>query len=158
MLPIYFAGKNDNHASIWQELTDGAPTIYGLANLCGRAISQSVAPVVPLMAEATAILAAAADRGMMDIRGSKSGYDSADRFLAVCVEIAEDRRLLFKRKENPEQTVRFLEGFRQLCQSGLVVHHLQRDFSLTATGYNAAREIDRDSIAALLEFAVEIDF
>jgi hypothetical protein len=158
MLPIHFANKDDDHTSIWRDLSDGAPTIYGFANLCGRALQHTVSPVAPLMSEANAILAAAAQRGVMDIRGSKNGFDAADRFLAVCVELAEDRRLLFKRKENPRQTMRFLEGFRQLCQSGVVLHHLQRDFSLTEHGFEAALKVDPDGVAELLEFAVEIDY
>jgi hypothetical protein len=68
-----------------------------------------------------------------------------------------EKRLLFLQKENPEQTVKFLEGFRQLCLHGLVLHHLQRDFSLSASGFVFAGSLNKDDYAASLSFASEID-
>jgi hypothetical protein len=73
------------------------------------------------------------------------------------VESELEKRLLFLQKENPEQTVKFLEGFRQLCQHGLVIHHLQRDFSLSALGFQLAQSLNPEDYASSLKFASEID-
>ena len=148
--------QNSNHS--WQDLGYGAPTIMGFATLCSRAITnRSQCDLDELCGEAKAILVAAADRGTMDIRASREPFDSSERLMAICVEFELDRRLLFLRKDDPQQTVRFLEGFRQLCESGLVLHHLQKDFSLSATGFEIAKQLNRADHESLLSFAVEIE-
>ena len=158
MLSRNFGFSEAGQASMWQELGYGALTIYGFADLCARAMIQPPDPdSVELSDEAKTILVAAANRGTMDIRASKEPFDSAERFLAVCVEFELDRRLLFLNKEEPKQTIRFLEGFRQLCQSGLVIHHLQKDFSLSAAGFDKAEKFDRGEFETLLGFAIEIE-
>ena len=152
-------GSGDSQAASWQDLGFGAPTILGFANLCSRAMT--IAPdsisADDLSPEAKTILAVAADRGTLDIRASREPFDSAERFLAVCVEHSLDQRLLFRQKENPKQTVRFLEGFRQLCKAGLIIHHLQKDFSLSAAGFEVAQILDRAEFESLISFAVEIE-
>ena len=158
-------GQDDRNPIGWEDLEKGAPTILGFAALCSRAITMCDDTVEPnfeklndaLSDEAKTILVAAANRGTMDIRGSRESFDSTERFLAVCVEYELDQRLLFMQKENPEQTVRFLDGFRQLCQAGLLIHHLQKDFSLSSIGYTFARTLERDVYSDLLGFAVEIE-
>ena len=155
-------GTGDQNQPIsWQDLEFGAPTIIGYARLCSLAMSQPQTAGSPslddLSSEAKTILVAARDRGTLDIRASRESFDSAERFLAVCVEYELDRRLLFLQKENPKQTVKFLEGFRELCQSGLVVHHLQKDFSLSAAGFELANQLKRDDFVDLLSFADEIE-
>ncbi len=158
MLSRSFGANDQNPGQSWQDLGHGAPTILGFANLCSKAISNGVvSDLGDLSDEAKAILVAAADRGTMDIRASREPFDSTERFLAVCVEFKLDRRLLFLRKDDPQQTVRFLEGFRQLCESGLVLHHLQKDFSLSASGFEIAKQLKRTDHEALLKFAVEIE-
>ena len=158
MLPRSFNSTDQTASQSWQDLGEGAPTIMGFANLCSQALtSGSVCDLQDLSDEAKAILAAVANRGTMDIRASREPFDSAQRLLAVCAEFELDRRLLFLRKDNPEQTVRFLEGFRQLCQSGLVLHHLHKDFSLSAAGFEIAKQLNRADYEALLDFAVEIE-
>ena len=126
-------GSDDQkQATLWQDLGHGSPTIIGFANLCSRAMVSDPGASLPrfedLSDEAKTILVAAADRGTIDIRADKDSFDSAERFLAVCVEFELDRRLLFLQKEHPEQTLRFLEGFRQLCQTGLVMHTCKKIF------------------------------
>ncbi len=143
----------------WTDLKDGAPTITGLANLCGAALlnPQDQLDWGQISDEAKAILVVAADRGTIDIRANRDSFDSADRFLAVCVEYDLDQRLLFLNKENPKQTIRFLEGFRELCEHGLVVHHLQKDFSLSTKGFEAAEKLNRADFESLIQFGVQLD-
>lgn len=148
----------DPQSGMWQQLGDGVPTVAGFAGLCSRVIAGLVDPPSKLSAEANAILVAAAGRGVIDIRISKDSFDSLDRFVAVCVEVGEEERLLFKQKANPRQTLRFLEGFRELCQAGLVMHHAYKDFSLTLAGFEAAEVLDRDEFKELLAFAEEVAF
>jgi len=154
--------SEDKRPTQWQDLGYGAPTIIGFANLCSQAIAQPAAEdelvsVEGLSDEAKTILVAAAKRGTIDVRADRDSFNSAERFLAICVEYELDQRLLFLQKDDPEQTIRFLEGFRQLCQSGLVIHHLQKDFSLSAAGYKLAKSLDRDRFKSLLSFALEIE-
>lgn len=154
--------SEDKQATQWQDLGYGAPTIIGFANLCSLAIAQpavedELVSAGGLSDEAKTILVAAANRGTIDVRADRESFNSAERFLAICVEYELDQRLLFLQKDDPEQTIRFLEGFRQLCQSGLVIHHLQRDFSLSAAGYKMAKSLDRGRFESLLSFAVEIE-
>lgn len=155
-------GGDDQDMTQWQDLGHGAPTIIGFANLCCQTIVQSAVPDDQVSAdglsdEAKTILIAAANRGTIDIRANRDSFNSAERFLAVCVEYELEQRLLFLQKEDPEQTIRFLEGFRQLCQSGLILHHLQKDFSLSAAGFKVAKSLNRDEFESLLGFAVEIE-
>jgi hypothetical protein len=162
MLLRNLGGDDHKLATQWQDLGFGAPTIIGFANLCSLAmcqVSDSAQSDLPqqLSGEAKTILVAAAKRGTIDIRADRDSFDSAERFLAVCVEVELDHRLLFLQKENPEQTIRFLEGFRQLCQSGLVMHHLQKDFSLSASGFAIAKSLKREEFVGLLEFGMEIE-
>ena len=151
-------------ATSWEDLGFGAPTIIGFAELCRQRITSPLNHgnaefdlSRELSWEAKTILAASANRGTIDIRANKDSFNSAERFLAVCVESDLEKRLLFLQKENPEQTVKFLEGFRQLCQHGLVIHHLQRDFSLSASGFQLAQSLNPDDYASSLKFASEID-
>ena len=140
---------SNTSATSWEDLAFGAPTIIGFSELCRQRLASPLsAPEAEsdlnqeLSIEAKTILTAAANRGTIDIRANKDSFNSAERFLAVCVESELEKRLLFLQKENPEQTVKFLEGFRQLCQHGLVLHHLQRDFSLSASGFEFAKSLN----------------
>lgn len=139
-----------------QEMTDGLPTIAAFARLCGRAIAGEVESTEPSQ-EALALVAAAKGAGMFDIRGDKDAFESADRFLAICVEVNAEKRLLFRDKTNPRQTMIFLDAFRQLCQSGFVVHHMLRDFSLSKTGFDLADTLEPKDFQELIEFALELE-
>ena len=155
MLPRHLNSEN-RQLTLWEELTEGTATIVGFATLCSLAMCGTAPPSEELSDEAKAILLSAAGLGIMDIRGSKESFDSSERLLGVCVEQGENSLLLFRRKSEPEQTIRFLDGFRQLCQTGLVMHHMQREFSLTSKGFEAAKTLDRFDLEELLEFAVEV--
>jgi hypothetical protein len=157
MLPRYLPKEDELDAFSWQDLAHGAPTLLALARLCGRALSSEspVSTSIHLMPEALAILYAARNSGVIEIRHNHLGFDATERFLAVYVEQGPDRYLAFKNREEPEKTIRFLEGFRQLCKLGLVMHHAVKDFSLTLSGFEKARSIDPALIAAELNFAVD---
>jgi hypothetical protein len=144
----------------WEDLNFGAPTIIALANICSHAMSASQTDiernVSQLSDEAKTILVAASQRGTIDIRASRERVDSVERFLAVCVEHELEQWMLFLDRDKPEQTIRFLDGFRQLCMAGLVIHHLQKDFSLSSSGFDLAKTLNRDDFKELLTFPTEI--
>ena len=156
MLQRHLGSDRDRQLTLWQELSEGTATIVGLATLCNLAMTGTADPPEELNDFAKAILVAARDRGIMEIRGSKEAFDSTERLLGVCVELSQDEWLMFKRKADPEQTIQFLDGFRQLCLAGLVMHHMMRDFSLTAQGFAAAKELKREDFQKQLAFAVEV--
>jgi hypothetical protein len=143
----------DNYLSgSWEALGNGAPALVAMAQLTAEAVVRPPdVDVEQLIPEAKAILFAARNRGVVEIKGSHLGFEAPARLLAVYVEIDEVQTLTFRDHERPEITVRFLEGFRQLCASGLVLHHIHRDFSLTAKGFEVARSIDRQEVQAWLD-------
>lgn len=142
-------------AGSWEALGAGAPVLVALAQLCSQAMVDGVAAkhvsVEGLVPEAKAILVAARGRGVIEVRGVNTAFDPAARMLAVYVEIDETQTIAFRDPNEPEVTVRFLEGFRQLCALGLVMHHLHRDFSLSTAGFELAKTIQRDDVRAWLE-------
>jgi hypothetical protein len=141
---------------LWEELGAGAPTLIGFARLCSDALAANrVGPTEDLLVEARAILYAARRRGAIEIKAVNDAFDSSERFLAICVELDADRQLICRRRDDPELTMRFLDGFRQLCASGLVMHHLFREFSLTRCGFELARVIPRHEVPILQLLADE---
>ena len=149
-----FTATNDKTYSLdgrelvlWEELGLGAPTVIGFARLCSQALTANrQAPAEELATESRAILYAARHRGAIEVKGVNHAFDSSERLLAICVELDADRQLVFRRRHAPEFTIRFLDGFRQLCASGLVMHHLFREFSLTRAGFELARTIPRHEV------------
>jgi hypothetical protein len=136
--------------ALWEVLGTGTPTLMAFAQLCGNALSANrQEPCEQLSEEAKAILYVARHRGAIEIKGSDTGFDSSERLLAINVELEADRQLAFRRRGEPELTMRFLDGFRQLCASGLVMHHLFREFSLTRAGFELAKTIQRDEVHVL---------
>lgn len=138
---------------------EGYPTIAAMAMLCANAISDppAEASIDDLSAEAQTLLVTAKHRGTFEIRATKVSFDSTERFLAICVETEPDVFLMFRQKAQPRQTVRFLEGFAELCRYGLMIHHLQKDFSLSTRGYQWADSIDENDIKQLAAFAIEAE-
>ena len=67
----------------------------------------------------------------------------------------QDHFYAFRDPSDPKITVQFLEGFRQLCVWGLVIHHLHRDFSLSTRGFALADRIKRNDVKLWLEKATE---
>ncbi|MCA9223281.1 MAG: hypothetical protein KDA71_23355 [Planctomycetales bacterium] len=154
MLERFIDPKADLPGS-WQELGEGAPTLIALAHLCAVAMTREKPLDIELSPEARAILVAARDRGVIEVKGMNQAFEAPERFLAVQIELDEQRMLTFRNREFPEITIRFFNGFRQLCQTGLVMHHLYRDFSLTQAGYELARTIDREEVESLLAQGME---
>jgi hypothetical protein len=142
----------------WEALGKGAPTLVALAQLCSHQwvnCQPDQLSLSNLCGEALAILFAARQRGTIEIRAVNSAFDPAARLLAVYVESAADHTIAFRDKENPEVTVRFLEGFRQICERGLVMHHIYGDFCLTLRGIELAQTIDQNVVEPLLRKATE---
>jgi hypothetical protein len=139
----------------WNDVVQGAPSIIGFAALCGRAIAAPSA--VELTPAAKAILFAARDRASLEIKATRNAYNSSQRMLAVHVETAAERWLVFRSRLDPKFTLAALDGFRLLCSAGLVMHHHGHDFSLTHQGLTAAAAIEKSEVEGLIAQAVEID-
>jgi hypothetical protein len=144
----------------WEALGQGAPMLVALAQLCAerwvlRNRPEGELTASPLPAEARAILFAAQARGIIEIRAVNSAFDAAARLLAVYVELSDERTIAFRDPHQPEVTVRFMEGFRELCQRGLIMHHIYRDFSLSPQGMELAKSIAVDEVQHLLDQATE---
>ena len=141
----------------WEALGAGAPILVALAQLCSQAIIDR--PEVPaadsLSREARAILYAARNRGIVEIKGLHTAFEAPARLVAVYVEEEEGRTIAFRDSMDPQVTVQFLEGFRELCVFGLVIHHLHRDFSLSSSGFELARTIPLGDVKAWLEKGTE---
>jgi hypothetical protein len=141
----------------WEALGEGAPLLVALAQLCTeRWVHHKAAPSLDdLSAEARCLLYSARNRGIIEIRAVNSAFNAAARILAVYVERDEEHTIAFRDQKSPEVTLRFLEGFRQLCEHGLIVHHIYRDFSLAPQALELARKIKRSEVQDLLEQATE---
>lgn len=140
----------------WNDLGEGAPTVIALAVLCGRAIVNGPQDDPTLSLEAQALLLAARKRGVFEIKGTFNAFDSIERFLAVHVEVEPEQYIVFRSKQDPQITVRFLDAFRELCAAGLVMHHLFREFSLTRAGFELAATIASDDVESLVALGVEV--
>lgn len=157
MLPRYTSSEALSFPG-WNDLGESVPVIAALANLAARSwADSSPAPAGQLSREAQSLLAAAATRGVFELRTLPTEFDSSDRLLAVSLELPGQKRLVFKQSGNPQQTLRFLEAFKELCQQGLVIHQLQKEFSLTARGFEAAAGLSPEDFKAELAFARELD-
>ncbi|QEG38771.1 hypothetical protein [Roseimaritima ulvae] len=139
----------------WEALGEGAPTLSALAAVCARGVVDPPTEVGELSGEAEAILYAAKDRGVIEVRGVRTAFEAPARLLAIYVELDEHRTIAFRNREDPQVTVRFFDGFCQLCRSGFILHHLHRDFSLSKTGFEAAGKIDKQKVESLLGEATE---
>lgn len=144
-------------AASWEAMGSGGPTLAALAAVCARAVIDPPTTVVgaALSAEAQAILYAARRRGTIEVRGVRTAFEAPARMLAVYVERDEDRTVAFRSQTEPEITMRFFEGFCQLCRSGLVLHHLGMDFSLTRAGFELAQTIDEQTVSDQLSVATD---
>jgi hypothetical protein len=150
----------DNYLSgSWDALGAGAPVLVALAQLSSDAMVEfdaaNAIATDGLVSEAKAILVAARNRGVIEIKAVNAAFEAPSRMLAVYVELDEFQTIAFRDPLKPEVTVRFLEGFRQLCQHGLVMHHIHRDFSLTCRGFELARTISQEEVQPWLDKGTE---
>ena len=89
-LPRFFsqsgAGSNE-----LEELLSGLPTIGAIARLCANVLAQPRSETdsltVELTGEAEAILWAARERGILEIKGTNQEVESPKRLLAIYVEV-----------------------------------------------------------------------
>ncbi|MEQ1826170.1 MAG: hypothetical protein ABL921_09490 [Pirellula sp.] len=148
----------DNYLSgSWEALGAGAPVLVALAQISSDAMA-NFAPSTELdhlSPEAKAILVAARNRGVIELKALNTAFEAPSRMLAVYVELDVDQTIAFRDKNQPEVTVRFLEGFRILCKHGLVMHHIHRDFSLTSRGFELARMISQEEVQSWLDKGTE---
>ena len=80
------------------------------------------------------------ERGILEVKGCNTAYESPSRLLTVFVELEDESQIRFRDPRDAQQNVRFLEGFRQLCANGLVMHHLYHEFSLTGAASTTPRD------------------
>ncbi len=143
----------------WDALGAGAPVLVALSQLCSNAMVNlsTTKPVETeeLSSESKAILVAARDRGVIELKAVNAAFEAPSRMLAVYIELDESQTIAFRDPQNPEVTVLFLEGFRVLCEKGLVMHHIHRDFSLTSRGFQLARTISKQEVQPWLDKGTE---
>jgi hypothetical protein len=149
------AASDPKWAATWLELGQGAPTLAGLARVASIAVATGGDKSIKLSREARGLLHAARNRGVMEIKGSNRAFDAPGRMLAVYVEVDAERTLIFRSRENPAYTIRFLAGFRELCAAGLVMHHINTEFSLTREGLELAQTVPADEVRDVLAPATE---
>ena len=150
----------DNYLSgSWDALGAGAPVLVALSQLCSNAMvdldAASPFDIAQLSPEAKAILVASRNRGVIEVKAVNAAFEAPSRMLAIYVELDETQTIAFRDRNEPEVTVRFLEGFRVLCQKGLVMHHIHRDFSLTSRGFEIARTISKQEVQPWLDKGTE---
>lgn len=159
--------NDDPLAGSWDELGVGAPSIVALAMLASQAMARDVefssdsgpsaAADFALTAEARAILVASLPRGLMEVKAINSAFETPDRLLAVHTELEPERWRVFRDRADPHYTIRCFEGFRQLCATGLVMHQLYREFSLSHRGFLRAHDLAVDAeMQAVLDRTVEL--
>ena len=151
-----FLGSEGVSSTAWKDLGAGAPTLIALAELCSQAIASGKTETPEtetseLSPEARAILYTARRRGILEVKGNNAAYESPSRMLTVFVEVDEHSLVRFRHAGDARQNVQFLEGFRQLCANGLLVHHLYHEFSLTSTGFAVAETLSTVGLEELLE-------
>lgn len=145
----------------WEALGNGAPVLVALAQLCSERWVRNkdnraeAIKASDLSLESQAILFTARNRGIIEIRAVNSAFDAAARLLAVYVEVDEERTVAFRDPADPSVTIQFLEGFRELCDGGLVLHHIYRDFSLSSSALEIADQVEEQAVERLLQKATE---
>jgi hypothetical protein len=88
---------------------------------------------------------------VIELKSTNVAFDSTERLLTVHVQLTENRQMRFRKTGNARFTIRFLDGFRELCGVGLVVHQLYHEFCLTTRGFDWSDQIDRNSLAEWID-------
>ena len=143
----------------WEALGNAAPVLVALAQLCSerwvRGAAKESHSLDELPTEAKAILFAARERAAIELRPVNTAFDPTARLLAVTIEVDDERTIAFRDQANPEFTLACLEGFRQLCERGFIIHHIFRDFSLSIEAIQLANQIAVSEIQQVLDSATE---
>ena len=148
-----YLGPDRSRSLEWESLSHGAPTIIGLAQIAAQAMSHPLRDPDRLSTAARCLLHLARHRGTLDVRGSNDTFERADRLLMVHVDLEDDRTVVLRTPGNARGTIRFLEGLRELCEAGLVLHHLQGEFTLSTRGFEVAEQVSADGLDDLLAAA-----
>lgn len=144
----------------WEALGAGAPMMVALAQLASENWtksnpSDSEHAAKGLSREARAIVLAASRHGMIEIKAVNAAFEASARMLAVYIELDEEQTLAFRDPEKPEFTMSFLEGFRELCAAGYVMHHTARDFSITPAAIALANTLEAADYQPLFDQAIQ---
>jgi len=156
-LPSFIASAT-GQANLWKDLTHSVPTLAALAQLASDRLVSPNTVEIELTPQARTILSITRDRGVIELKSNNTEFESAQRMLAVYVEQSADTHVMFRSRTEPEVTVRFLDGFRQLCDAGLVMHQVGGEFSLTSQGYEQARKINPAEVADLVSMGTVLSF
>ena len=140
-LPPFIASAT-GQANLWKDLIHSVPALAALAQLASDRLVVSAPADYELSPEARTILSITRNRGVIELKSNNTEFESSQRMLAVYVERTAESHVMFRSRTEPEITVRFLEGFRQLCDAGLVMHQVGGEFSLTTRGYDTAKGIN----------------
>ena len=149
-IPPFFASAV-GQAGIWKELTFSVPTLAALAELAAMRLVNCSTADYELSSEALAILSVTRERGIIELKSNNTEFESSQRMLAVYAEKTTDTHVMFRSREEPEITVRFLEGFRELCDAGMVMHQVAGEFSLTVRGFEKAKAINADDVTTYID-------
>ena len=159
-LPRFFSQSGGSSGEL-EELLSGLPTIGAFARLCANVLAQprgEVGAVTPdLSGEAEAILWAARQRGILEIKGTNQEVESPKRLLAIYVEVDPDCFLVFRNRQDPQVTLRFLDGFRQLCEAGFIMHQMGSEFSLTRSGFEQAAGLEESALEQYLALGYRVE-
>ncbi|MBA61458.1 MAG: hypothetical protein CMJ76_03745 [Planctomycetaceae bacterium] len=137
-----FISSATGQANLWKDLTHSVPTLAALAQLASDRLVTPTTTEIELSLEARTILSITRNRGVIELKSNNTEFESAQRMLAVYVEQSADTHVMFRSRIEPEITVKFLDGFRQLCDAGLVMHQVGGEFSLTSKGFEQAKAIN----------------
>lgn len=105
-------------AELWNDLGQGTPTIAAFAHACSISLAKGVDPAVTLSREAKAILFAAKNRGLLEIKASNKAFESPQRLLAVCVETGEGHALISAAGGTLRTRLAFWPGFANCVLPG----------------------------------------
>ena len=159
-LPRFFSQTGGSSGEL-EELLSGLPTIGAFARLCANVLAQpraEAAAVAPeLSGEAEAILWSARERGILEIKGTNQEVESPKRLLAIYVEIDPDCFVVFRNRQDPQVTLRFLDGFRQLCEAGFIMHQMGAEFSLTRSGFERAAGLEESALEQYLAMGYRVE-
>ena len=153
-----FIASAAGQASLWKELTNSVPTLAALAQLSANRLVELPTEEITLRAEARAILSVTRDRGIIELKSNNSEFESSQRMLAVYAEQTTDTHVMFRSREDPAITIRFLEGFRELCDAAMVMHQVAGEFSLTVRGFEKAATIDHQEVIEHVELGTVFTF